>query len=158
MNKTLLLDANLLVLLTVGLTDSALVGVHKKTSQFDLDSFYLLQTLIDEYQGILVTPHILAETSNLARLIGEPIMTAISKVLASLVIATVDECHVSGKDAAARSEFSRLGVTDAAILHVARGRGDVVLATTDIGLYLAASDLGVEVINFTHLRVSFGLL
>ena len=72
MRKIIALDANLLVLLIVGLTDRRLIASHKRLKEYTVDDFDLLERLISASAGIAVTPNVLSEASNLTRQIGGP--------------------------------------------------------------------------------------
>jgi predicted nucleic acid-binding protein len=158
MNKQVLLDTNLAVLLVVGLVKPAQIGVHKKTTSFDDASFDLLKSVLGPSAGLIFTPHILAEVSNLLRYTKDPLKTEVTEFLASHLLEEAEEIPVFCREGATRSEYGRLGLTDAAILHLAQRRGDIVILTDDLDLYLAAVHDGLDAINFTHLRVEAGLL
>jgi hypothetical protein len=68
-------------------------------------------------------------------------------MLGHLILGHEERCIVS-KDAAVEKTFSRLGLTDAALLVVAREHGSLLSADND--LYLAASTEGIEASNFAH--------
>lgn len=51
-------DANLLVLLVVGLTDKNLISKHKRVNRkFDADDFELLCSLLGQFPRLLVAPN-----------------------------------------------------------------------------------------------------
>jgi hypothetical protein len=58
--------------------------------------------------------------------------------------------YLESNVAAARPEFFRLGLTDAALLHLSIEQA--VLLTADLHLYLAALKGGLKAQNFNHLR------
>jgi hypothetical protein len=82
---TVVLDSNLLVLLAVGSLDKDLIREHKRTSQFTVEDFDLLLTLLGAFSEVLVTPNGLTETSNLLQYIKQPHR---SKLLAILAVLT----------------------------------------------------------------------
>jgi hypothetical protein len=49
MNHTVILDANLLVLLVVGSTQREYITKHKRLASYAVEEFDLLMTLLDEY-------------------------------------------------------------------------------------------------------------
>ena len=83
--KRIILDTNLLLLLVVGLTDPALIGKHKRTRSFEVTDYDLLVNVLSGYNEIVVTPHILTETSNLlsqtAALSAEVLRAKLSELL-----------------------------------------------------------------------------
>ena len=62
-----------------------------------------------------------------------------------------EEVVVRSADASSNSEYTRLGLTDAALLEVATAETPVV--TVDLDLYFATLEKDPEaVLNFTHYR------
>lgn len=146
-DKTILLDANLLVLLVVGTTSRQLIAKHKKTKTFAIADYDRLVTMLGDHR-ILVLPHIAAEASNLLGFHPQPERARLLAVLKA-VLESIEEEYVASRRAAAQSEFSYVGLTDAAIL--ARST-DAEILTTDALLHVAASKRGFVAINFNHLR------
>lgn len=150
MSRCVLLDTNLLVLLVVGLTSERLVGVHKRTQAYDRKSFELLRrVLANGAAALATTPHILAETSNLASQCGEPARGRIAATLAQ-IIASADERYLTSRIATEHAHYARLGLTDAAILALLSS--EMILLTDDALLHDAASRGGFEAVNFGHLQ------
>jgi hypothetical protein len=79
MRKLIALDANLLVLLVVGLTKLNYIATHKRLKTYTIDDYTLLTELIAASAGMVVTPNVLSEASNLLRQIGEPARSEIVK-------------------------------------------------------------------------------
>jgi predicted nucleic acid-binding protein len=148
MAKSVVLDANLLVLLIAGHTDKSLIARHKNLSAYDADGFDLLVETLAEYSQVVLTPNTLTEASNLLRQIGDPYRLRLTLMLRHL-IGEHEERYIVSNDAAEEKMFSRLGLTDAALLAVAREHGSLLSADND--LYLAASTEGIEAFNFAHL-------
>lgn len=149
----LLLDTNLLVLLVVGLTDRGLILKHKRTRTFEPADYDLLLEMLTGFDTVVVTPHVLAEASNLLAQIGEPALTALRTTFAALVEAQ-EEVYVVAKTSVRQPTFLRLGLTDTAILELTAGpaEGRLALLTTDVGLYLEAAKTNPLAENFNHLR------
>jgi hypothetical protein len=146
--KVIVLDANLLLLLAVGLTSRAYISNHKRLQGYEEPDFDLLTGLIGS-AAILVTPNTLTETSNLARQIKEPARTQISRQLRQ-ICTILEEHYVQSSRAAGYKEFLRLGLADAAQLDLA-GASHTLL-TVDLDLYLAAVGRGLKAENFNHYR------
>lgn len=149
---TILLDTNLLVLYVVGTASREYIPKHKRLKEFTVDDYDLLLGKISLASSVLVTPNTLTETSNLAAYIGEPAKSAVFQVLRS-VIAESNETYIPSRTAAGRDEFIRLGLTDSAIIEASLH--EVVLLTTDLDLYVAATSKGIPAINFNHLREQY---
>jgi predicted nucleic acid-binding protein len=147
MGKSVVLDANLLVLV-VGNTDKSLIERHKNLSTYDADGFDLPVETLAEYSQVVLTPNTVTEASNLVRQIGDPDRLRVTRMLGHL-IREHEERYIVSKDAAVEKTFGRLGLTDAALLVVAREHGSLLSANND--LYRAASTEGIEAFNFAHL-------
>lgn len=147
--KAVCLDANLLVLLVVGLTSRTYIKSHKRLSAFAEEDYDLLLFQLTQYSEILFIPHVLAETSNLIKDISDPARTSIFKNFEG-VIKRYDEKYVESKHGAAQKEFIRLGMTDSILLITQNP--NLTLLTTDVGLYLAVAQRSGNVVNFNHLR------
>ena len=101
-------------------------------------------------QQNLVTPNTLTETSNLLGLHGEPERSRFFEQL-RLIIEGTEEIVVASATASSNNAFTRLGLTDAALLEVATEETPII--TVDLDLYLTASSSNPgSAINFTHLR------
>ncbi len=150
--STVLIDANLLVLLVAGQVGRDLVGRHKNLRSYSLDDYDLLAAVISSAKRIFVTPHILTETSNLLGQIGEPDRSRLFAGFRALIqsVGMVEEIHVSSRIAASRAEFIRLGLADSASL-VEHG-DEITLLTADAPLYVAALSAGRKAVNFNHIR------
>lgn len=144
---TLILDANLIVLLVVGLADEKAVPVHKRTRAYTVNDFQLLLRVIAEYRELAALPNALTEASNLLDFEGDGLSEKISSRFLRFV-ATTREIYVPSLIASNRREFRRLGLTDAATLEAAKE--DVHILSADLGLYLAAAKAGYSAANFTH--------
>jgi hypothetical protein len=145
----ILLDAQLLVLLTVGAASRAYVKIHKRLRDYDLGDFDALLRLLRPPRHLIVTPNVLSEASNLLGYIAEPARTVIFTAFRAL-IGDADERYVRSGLAASQPSFTRLGLADAACLVSDLNR--VTLLTVDLELYLEAARSGRPAINFRHLR------
>jgi hypothetical protein len=145
-NRTLLIDANVLLLLLVGLYDKARIPTFKNTAHFTVDDFDDHRTV----QRARRYAHVLTEVSNLAGQMGEPIRSRFFEVL-QREFAPLSESHVDAKAAVADSGFVRLGLTDAGITTLARS-GTLAVLTADLDLWVHLIGVGVDATNFNHLR------
>jgi hypothetical protein len=141
------LDANLLVLLVVGLASDTYVTQHKRLKAFTIADYQLLQGLLANTPEVFVSPHTLTEASNLIGQIAEPALSHIRRVFRQL-LAKFTETTIASRKAADDVAFLRLGLTDAVLLD--ETFHDLTLLTTDLALYLEASRRGRTAINFHH--------
>jgi hypothetical protein len=103
--------------------------------------------VIAEYRELAALPNALSEVSNLLEFEGKGLPEKIFDRF-SQFIATTREIYVPSLEASNRTEFRRLGLTDAAILEAAKE--DLHILSADLGLYLAAIKAGYSAANFTH--------
>lgn len=148
--KTLLVDTNLLILLVVGQASVDYIGKHKCLKEFTVSDYQLLIGLISQASSIRFTPNTLTETSNLLKHIKDPARSDISRKFAEIINA-FDESYVGSRMGVRQEEFVRLGLTDSILLCLASDPS-IVLITTDLGLYLAAMNKRLNVLNFNHHR------
>ena len=142
------IDSGLLALLVVGETDKSLIAKHRRLREFDEGDYERLVSLINHVDQILVTPNTLTETSNLLAQHGEPERSRIFEVL-RILIEEHEENVVTSKNASRNSEFTRLGLTDAALLEVISNSNPLI--TVDLDLYLTAiRKEGQSAFNFRH--------
>lgn len=147
--RKLLIDTNLLVLLTVGACDPALITVHKRCNTFSVDDFGQLQDILGHYQELWVTSHCVAEASNLLKQTRADTAQKLLDTLRAL-LAPARESHIHMHNIFAAPQFLALGVADTAILQKSR-RVHTVL-TVDLDLFHALRSNGVHVINLNHHR------
>ena len=106
--------------------------------------------LLGNYQQILVTPNALTETSNLLGQHGEPQPSRFFHTLRSLIEIN-KEIVITSRQASANPSFSRLGLTDPALLEAVTP--ETPLVTDDLDLYIAALVKAPNAaVNFTHLQ------
>lgn len=149
MTREWFIDANLLVLLVVGLTDRSLVAKHRRLSTFTSGDYDRLITFVDQAKRIHVTPNTLTEASNLIGHHGDPERSQCYDTLGRL-IENSNETFVKSATATRNKDFWRLGLSDAVLLEVVSP--ETPLLTVDLDLYLAASSTnGEAAFNFRHL-------
>jgi predicted nucleic acid-binding protein len=146
----LLLDTNVLVLFAVGTVNRRRIESFKRTNQYTIEDFDLLLRVIAQWESLFTVPHVLAEVSNLTNLTG-PERPKVRQILKA-TISVLTEVSIPSARATLDPTYPGLGLVDAAIASVAREYRCTVL-TDDLDLYLWLAKDGVDVLNFTHLRV-----
>lgn len=146
--RSLLVDSNLLVLFVVGAYDRNLIARFKRTAQFEPDDYDRLVDAMGQFQTVLVTPHVLTETSNLIGQLNDPARTGVRTRLYALLELTTEQ-HVAARDTAETS-FVKFGLTDAAIEQVSDASPAVLTDDHVLAGYLKSR--GVHAFNFNHLR------
>lgn len=150
-----LLDTNLLVLLIVGLVDPKMIDTHKRLSAYTKEDFTLLVGILDTCKNIIASPHILAETSNLASNgsygeIEEKIFLALKGILLQEKFI---EIHTGASEISSKDGFLTFGLSDIGLLETLNKK--YVLLTDDFRLSGYAEKMSFEVLNFNHIRYSF---
>ena len=147
--KGLLVDTNLLLLLTIGRCNPSLIQRFKRTQKYDKDDFVFLAHLVGLFSKHVTTPHVITEISNLATSLPEHIRPGYFTSLVSQFEPYSEEtapfAAVSRMDM-----FVKFGVTDTAITHIARNK--YLVLTDDFPLANFLQKQKQDVINFNHLR------
>ena len=129
----ILIDANLLALLVVGIVDRRLIGKHRRVRIFEPEHYDLLLDLIYQTpQPAVVTPNTLTEVSNL---LEDGQDKRFLRQLKEFVEAS-EEIVVASSTAANNRAYERLGLSDAVLLQIASAERPLV--TVDLDLYHAA--------------------
>ncbi|MDW6026387.1 hypothetical protein SAZ10_31965 [Mesorhizobium sp. BAC0120] len=151
MNRPLIIDTNLAILLIVGSISKGQIKQHKRLGKYDQTDFEILEEFVVASSELIFTPNVLTETCNLVRQSKEPWKTRFVEVLVTIAQKRKEQI-VRSVEAVSREEYRRLGLTDAGLLYLAKMLNDAVILTDDLLLYLAAAKAGLEAINFTHVR------
>lgn len=112
------IDSNLLVLYIAGRVDVGIIDKHKNLKQFQKSDHELLERHLSTFDGIMVTPNVLTETSNLLGYHGEPERTRLFQYLRE-VISNSTELLVESVAASATEAFPRFGLCDSVMLTIA---------------------------------------
>lgn len=115
MERRVLLDTNLLMLLIAGLTDLRIIRSHKRLQMFRAIDYHLVREFLARNGALLLLPNVATETSNFLAHMRDPEKTALRRTMRTIVD-THCETVIPSRIAVARPEFLRLGLTDAAIL------------------------------------------
>ena len=132
-SKEAFIDANLLVLLVVGQVDRTLIERHRRTRRFTPEDYDRLLGIIQTLNRVFVTPNTLTEASNLLKYDRMNLTRLLEKLRS--IIEDSEEIIVDSTTAAHNSAFTRLGLTDAALLEVISAERPLI--TADLDLYSA---------------------
>jgi hypothetical protein len=146
---TLLLDANLLVLLAVAGFDRQLIG-HRGLDVFDESDYELLLSQTVGFTAARTTPHVLAEVNNLADKCVPKLRVRDFRIAFAAFVHQLDEHWIKADELCNSEEFRRLGLADAAIARLANEQTRVISMDAQLCSELWAN--GVDAINFNHLR------
>ena len=142
-------DANLLVLLLVGRVNTQRIRDFKRTQDFSVEDFRLLDSLVKWFgKPLIATPYILSQVSDLTDLSG-PNGVAVRELLKS-TIQVIDERYESASQLVQHAAYNRFGLGDASIASICERA--VVVLTADVRLQIALEGFGLDAINFNHVR------
>jgi hypothetical protein len=148
--KGVLIDANLLTVLLVGLLGAGEVERFKRTRSFTTKDAIGIDDLLRGFGWICTTPHVIAEVSNLLDWLDRDKRHRAFDLLAAF-IRTRRELSIPATDIVESPVYLKLGITDAGLFIAARAQ-KLVLLTADLPLYHHASGLNLDAINFNHIR------
>ncbi len=143
------MDTNLLVLFIVGNIDPAKVGEHRRLRKYDLEDLRNLNNAVGEFQKHVSLPNVLTEASNLIGEAGKEITKGAAAHLAKYC-RFVQENYLPSFTAVNTAAFSKLGLTDAAIIELCKQ--NVTILTDDHALYGSLEKAGLSSINISHLK------
>ena len=147
--KGLLVDTNLLLVYFVGMYDPDRISKFKRTMAFTVDEFRLLAKFFEVFEKVVTTPNILTEVSNLSGHLPEKLSESFNKDFAGR-IPRLQEHYASSTSLATSTHFNTFGLTDSGIVELVKK--NYLVLTDDLSLYGLLQNLGVDAINFNHLR------
>jgi hypothetical protein len=147
----LLLDTNLFVLLVIGMIDRKEVSKNKRTSAYTQEDFDILLRFIGRFSKIVVTPHIMAETSNLVDVFNKKLKSAPFLIIKNLLEkGTFNEINIPSIEIINSSGFLQYGLTDSGLVEVASNK--FLILTDDLKVANYAYSKSADIINFNHIR------
>ena len=146
--KGVLVDTNLLVLFLVGTVNRKRIANFKRTSDFTIEDYDLLERLIVWFGKLITTPHVLSQVSDLTDLAGRELAAVRGSF--QLLVERAEERYDASKFLVRDNCFTAFGLTDTAIVSLC-SRGILVL-TTDAQLHWGLVSRGFDALNFNHLR------
>jgi len=148
--KGIIVDTNLLLLVIAGGTSS--IVDFKRTSGYTTDDYLLLLNVIDQFEKLVSTPHILAEVSNLTNgLYGKQLNDFYTTFKNSLL--TIVEVHSTALKICENLELSPYGLADVGI--IAAAKNNYLVLTDDLRVAGFAHQHCVDVVNFNHIREAY---
>lgn len=148
-NKSILVDTNLLLLFIYGYVDRDNISTKKRTNKYSPDDFDLLYRILQRFNKIIYTPHILTEVSNLLEKDNNRFYYQVAATVQNLISAK-NEIYVQSDVLVLENPFLQFGLADTGIYNVAKS--GILIITDDLPLYGYLSGQDLDVINFSHLR------
>jgi hypothetical protein len=147
--KGLLVDTNLLLLYFVGAYDPERIPRFKRTMAFTVDEFLLLSMFFEIFETIITTPNILTEVSNLSGQLPTNLRSFFWEDFAGRM-SGLQESYTPSTTISASAHFTKFGLTDSGIVGLVKNK--YLVLTDDLKLFGYLQNLGIDVINFNHIR------
>ncbi|MFY9620974.1 MAG: PIN domain-containing protein [Pyrinomonadaceae bacterium] len=148
-NKGVLIDSNLLLVYCIGSYDSDRIPRFKRTASFSIDDFELLAQLVAFFDRVVTTPNILTEVNSFSNQLAEDIKVRYYPRFAEQ-IRILDEHYLASSEVSETPSFGKLGLTDSGIASIVQGK--YLVLTDDLKLVVHLQSIGVDAINFNHVR------
>jgi hypothetical protein len=144
------LDANLLLLLVVGLAGESIITRHKRLQKYNVSTFKKLTEILSRSSNVIVTPHVLTETSNLM-LFGllEPDKSNVQQSF-SMIAKRLNEHWVACEQILELPELRWLDLADCAWLSVLDI--ETILLTDDAKLSAAAHARNLKALSLDQMN------
>ncbi len=145
----ILVDTNILLMYVVGLVNRQRIPLFKRTKQFSVEGFELLDQILRAFHTVVTTPNILTEVNSLANQLSAPEKAQFLKLFAT-TISRLEETHYASQQLSKLPEFQKFGLTDCSILNLSRNQ--YLVLTDDFRLSSYLQTKGIDAVNFTNLR------
>jgi hypothetical protein len=155
--RGIMLDTNVMLLFLFAAFMPDKIEGTKRLGKYDREAGELLLNYVSQFDKIITTPHVMAETSNLARQnVHGKLWFDLSKIIYPIFCSTERRLEIRDVDLEQIKfpAFSSLGLTDSALASIL---GDSLLLTDDLDLYLTVTGRH-DAIKFTHMRELAGNL
>lgn len=155
--KGVIVDTNLLLLYFVGMFASDQIEKFKRTRSkgYTFEDFILLSKLLDQFQTVVTTPHVLTEISNLSDFSPDDLKLQFFRSMVPRITVLREE-YLPSADLSRTRQFLSFGLADAAIVKAAIDR--YLVLTDDLALASHLERERVDVVNINRLRqMSWGL-
>jgi predicted nucleic acid-binding protein len=149
--RGILIDTNLLVVFLSVSFDPQCVG-NGRAQAYSKSDVELIVSVIERFGKMIVTPHVMAETSNLLRkdFKGKKRDELMRHIYGIFCIESDGfQEHAVDRKTIKPYVFQRLGFTDSAL---AVATGHFPIFTADLNLHIAVGSSGGDSINFWHLK------
>lgn len=154
-SKGVLIDTNLLLVYFIGKYDPSRIAKFKRTQTFTSEDFRLLESAFSFFGKIVTLPNILTEVSNLSNQLPENIKPDYYGQIGR-IIANLEEHYLTSDKICSLAHFKQFGLTDSAIISLVKDK--YLVLTDDFRLANYLESIGIDVINFNHIRtLNWGL-
>jgi rRNA-processing protein FCF1 len=148
--RGILIDTNILLLWFVGNVNPGRISQFNRTEKFLTQDYEFLINILTYFSKIVTTPNVLTEVNSLINQIGEPERSQCYSVFAQ-EITKLNESYIESTDAVQLDVFNKYGLTDCGIVAVARD--EYLVLTDDFKLSGYLEKVGIDTVNFNHIRI-----
>lgn len=148
-SKGILIDTNLLLVYFVGNYDPSLIPKFKRTLTFTVEDFDILGRAFKFFSKVVTTPNILTEVNSFSNQLPEGIKPAYYAKMAEQV-SILEEHYLTSRKICALEHFKKFGLTDSGLIELVKD--NYLVLTDDFRLASYMQNVGVDVINFNHIR------
>ena len=157
-SKGIIIDTNLLILFIVGKYD--ILYIEKcnrvKDKKYTVDDYKFINNLLSLFYKIYVTPHVLAELSNLSfKDIKDQAFLEYFEYVLKIIKATL-EVHISKDIILDIPMFKKFGFADTSIFELAT-KENLPVITDDLKLHHYLIGFGIRSINMDSIRATLWL-
>lgn len=148
-SKGILIDTNLLLVYFVGSYDPLLIPKFKRTLAFTIEDFYILKRAFEFFSKVVTTPNILTEVNSFSNQLSADIKPTYYAKMAERV-STLEEHYLTSNSICALEHFKKFGLTDSGLIDLVKDK--YLALTDDFRLASYMQNVGIDVINFNHIR------
>jgi predicted nucleic acid-binding protein len=143
------IDTELLLVLCIGLYNPNLIDRSTKTQKYSIESFRILEAIARKFKPLYISPQVLAEFSNHAKMIGNINYIDFYKISIE-ILREQFEIHIPKDKMLDEKHLYRLGFTDISLIRICKETG-CVLYTADGPLYRFCENEKIKAVNFNYI-------
>lgn len=151
-SKGLLIDSNLLLVYFIGTYNEALLSKFQRVNRYGKIGYSILFQMINYFEKVIVTPHILTEISNLSTKLDTKFKDSYYHHFLSK-LEYFDEKNIpvyEHKTNIIESKVAKFGITDS-MIYVISQKSELLVLTDDFPLAGFLRSKSIDVINFNNL-------
>lgn len=151
----ILIDTNALIILIMGRINPKLINTHRRTSIYDQEDYYNLIEFVKDISKIITLPNILTEVDNLLNSdLGKYHYQYIKVFLEFLKQS--NEKYFETKKIIESQHFLNLGLTDSAIIEVAKDCDYLITADSKLSDFAKANSINViDLVEIKNIKLQF---
>jgi len=148
--KGIILDTGPLLFFLAGNYDFDSIGRMPLTKEYKQEDFLLLQNFIKKFRKIIITPHILAEVSDIAENeLDAHFLDFVNRI--KKILLDSEEARIKKNEILENEQIGKFGVTDVSIILSSKTNNQFIL-TKDLPFALLCQSKNLPVFHFDWLR------